>query len=187
MTKDEALKLALEALERSVATCFDRYSHDQVMSKPYHFINQTITAIKEALAQPEQEPVAWLESDPSTKNWPLRDLFTGSWNNAYSSHWHVGSKKPDAPLGNRLTPLYTTPPQSFTYEQVKAHIQAALLSSSMPQLQTFTGENPFPPQRQWVGLTEEEKESFWRADQMTHKEWEELFAAIEAKLREKNT
>lgn len=41
-------------------------------------------------------------------------------------------------------------------------------------------------QRTWVGLTEEEKESFWRADQMTQKEWDELFAAIEAKLREKN-
>ena len=59
MTKDEALKLALEALERCVATCFDPYAHEQVMSWPEHFVNQTITAIKEALAQPEQEPVAW--------------------------------------------------------------------------------------------------------------------------------
>ena len=58
--KDEALKLALEALERSVATCFDRYAHEQVMSRPEHFINQAITAINEALAQPEQEPTAWL-------------------------------------------------------------------------------------------------------------------------------
>jgi hypothetical protein len=48
----EALKLALEALERSVATCFDQYAHHQVMSQPSHFINQAITAIKAALAQP---------------------------------------------------------------------------------------------------------------------------------------
>ena len=55
MTKEqEALKLALEALERGVATCFDRYSHEQVMCRPEHFVNQTITAIKEALAQPEE-------------------------------------------------------------------------------------------------------------------------------------
>jgi hypothetical protein len=59
MGKDEALKLALEALEKSVATCFDRYSHEQVMSRPEHFINQAITAIKQALAAPVQEPVAW--------------------------------------------------------------------------------------------------------------------------------
>jgi hypothetical protein len=49
MTKDEALRLALEALERSVATCLDPYSHEQVMSRPEHFINQAIDAIKEAL------------------------------------------------------------------------------------------------------------------------------------------
>jgi hypothetical protein len=55
MTKDEALKLALEALEKSVATCFDRCAHEQVMSRPEHFINQAITAIKQALAAPVQE------------------------------------------------------------------------------------------------------------------------------------
>ncbi len=48
------------------------------------------------------------------------------------------------------------------------------------------GKNKDAPQRKWVGLTDEEKESFWRADQMTQKEWGELFTAIEAKLREKN-
>jgi len=57
----QALELALEALERSVATCFDQRSHDEVMGRPEHFVNQAITAIKEALAQPEQEPVATLD------------------------------------------------------------------------------------------------------------------------------
>ena len=55
MTKDEALRLALKALERSVATCFDPYSHEQVRGHPEHFINQAITAIKEALTQPVKE------------------------------------------------------------------------------------------------------------------------------------
>jgi len=40
--------------------------------------------------------------------------------------------------------------------------------------------------RPWVGLTDEEKKSFWTADQMTQEEWNELFSAIEAKLKEKN-
>jgi hypothetical protein len=44
-----------------------------------------------------------------------------------------------------------------------------------------------PPQRTWVGMTDEEKNSFWKADQMTQKEWDELFSDIEAKLKEKNT
>jgi hypothetical protein len=46
MTKDEALRLALDALERSVATCLDPYSYEQVKSRPEHFINQTITALR---------------------------------------------------------------------------------------------------------------------------------------------
>jgi len=41
-------------------------------------------------------------------------------------------------------------------------------------------------QRTWVGLTDEEKNSFWKADQMTQKEWDELFSDIEAKLKELN-
>ena len=43
------------------------------------------------------------------------------------------------------------------------------------------------PKRKWVGLTDEEKKSFWTADQMTQAEWDALFNAIEAKLKEKNT
>ena len=74
--KQEALKLALDALERSVATCFDQYAHRQVMSQPDHFINQAITAIKEALREHamrevqrlgqeiEQEPVKYSDYEP---------------------------------------------------------------------------------------------------------------------------
>jgi hypothetical protein len=45
----------------------------------------------------------------------------------------------------------------------------------------------YAPKRDWVGLTDEEKKSFWTADQMTQAEWDALFNAIEAKLKEKNT
>jgi hypothetical protein len=58
MTKDEALKLALEALERCVATCFDPYAHEQAMSGSEHFVNQTITAIKKALANEALDKMA---------------------------------------------------------------------------------------------------------------------------------
>ena len=48
MTKDEALRLALEALEN--AEYGDYYKKE---------LNEAITAIKEALAQPEQEPCCY--------------------------------------------------------------------------------------------------------------------------------
>ena len=63
MTKDEALKLALEALEEVVKWYQARDKDDKPM--PPHNQNpeikqaiETITAMKELLAQPEQEPVA---------------------------------------------------------------------------------------------------------------------------------
>jgi hypothetical protein len=39
----------------------------------------------------------------------------------------------------------------------------------------------------WVGLTKEDKESFWTADQMNQEEWDEFYQAVEAKLKAKNT
>ena len=51
MTKDEALRLAWEALERIIGTCLDEYTHEQVMSWPDHFINQAINAIEDSLKE----------------------------------------------------------------------------------------------------------------------------------------
>ena len=50
MTKDKALKIALGALE-------DAWYEDYGNKK----IKKAITAIEEALSQPKQEPVAWMD------------------------------------------------------------------------------------------------------------------------------
>jgi len=55
MTKDEALKLALEALEEA----WYHVGTFQPTEKAIDLYDEARTAIKEALAQPEQEPVAW--------------------------------------------------------------------------------------------------------------------------------
>ena len=81
MTKDKALKLALEiALDKE---------YQLRKTGQSHMIEPVITAIKEALAQPEQEPVAWL----------TRDSVDGC--------WYATANK----VGNDDKPLYTTPPQ----------------------------------------------------------------------------
>jgi hypothetical protein len=56
MTKDEALKLALETLET-------------LMIERGSIYDQAITAIKEALAQPEQTP--YITMPPSTPMWTI--------------------------------------------------------------------------------------------------------------------
>ena len=78
MTKEEALKMALEALKQI----------DEAMPFPVAKLAQA--SIKEALAQPEQEPMAWISTGP-----------------ARMIHWT--SDKPA--YGDDWVPLYTTPPQ----------------------------------------------------------------------------
>ena len=108
MTKDEALKLALEALERCVATCFDPYAHEQVMSWPEHFVNQTITAIKEALAQPEQDGQCKYCTDGcpacDARKLPEQEP-VGKFAKFTDGIWR------EVTDGSAGAPLYTSPPQ----------------------------------------------------------------------------
>ena len=57
MTEREALKLALEALQK----IYIAPEHEEYIRVWWPACEQAITAIKEFLAQPEQEPVAWME------------------------------------------------------------------------------------------------------------------------------
>ena len=82
MTPQErkVMEMALEALEYHTA-----------QTRPIHQTSEAITAIKEALAQPEQEPVAWITPDGEG----FRIRFSPPVN--------------DVPLG--WDALYTTPPR----------------------------------------------------------------------------
>jgi hypothetical protein len=123
MTEREALKLALEALKQI----------DEAMPFPVAKLAQA--AIKEALAQPEQEPVAW------RYRWSVEG---GNWVWNYATY--IERQKDD-----RCEPLYTT-----------------------------------PPQRTWVGLTDEEVKKIVGADRYTDLLLE-VVNFVEAKLKEKNT
>ena len=87
MTKDEALKLALELIQDYV----DEYGpHDKDSGAQY-----VITAIKEALAQPAQEPVAW--------RYKIVDCFG-------RPAWTLKTPRSDTRV-LESQPIYTTPPQ----------------------------------------------------------------------------
>ena len=84
-TQTEALKLALEALESCGSGHITDGGNQWYDEK---LVDNSITAIKEALAQPEHEPVAW---------WHPQDCdFEHEYKEWMSSSW---------------IPLYTTPPQ----------------------------------------------------------------------------
>ena len=115
----KVMKMALEALERCG-------------SENYVIEREAIAALRQALAQPEQEPVAWIENvrlDWLTKHGDKPDMYTLV--TKYKSGYDV--------------PLYTA-----------------------------------PPKREWVGLTDEEKQ-FFKAMGFSY------IDIVEAKLKEKNT
>jgi hypothetical protein len=102
----EVMKQALEALERAVSTCFDRRVHEDVMSRPEHFINQTITALRTAIeAAEKQEPVAWANI------------------NKHGDITHTNNKR----MPWSKTPLYTTPPAAQRLEAVNSQLLEALI------------------------------------------------------------
>jgi hypothetical protein len=113
MTKDEALKLAREALEDE--RYVSRYSH----------ISEAITAIKEALAQPAQEPVAWADkrSLDQIANFDATIYAKGGFYNATPLYTITPQRQPEERnfcprCGKRtadLTTIHTcTPPQENT-------------------------------------------------------------------------
>ena len=147
MTKDEALKLALEALEAILGTLTAAneqgtitdtiwFSNHETL---FDYITSEIDRIKEALAQPEQEPVAWLFQHDETgrMNYVSND---GIHNPAMFLEMN--------PRYALVCPLYTT-----------------------------------PPQRTWVGLTEEKRTEIRREH---YARTLPLMDAVEAKLKELN-
>jgi hypothetical protein len=76
MTKDEALKMAIEVL----------WSVEEYDKTGVNISKKAINACKEALKQPAQEPVAWIDDDVIVEN-----------------KWECYSKNPE--------PLYTHPHQ----------------------------------------------------------------------------
>ena len=107
----EALKLALEALER---LHYEMFTHQG---------EKAIAAIKEALAQPEQEPVAWEQfhehmAGPFYKAPPQPEKEPVAWGvfevNLHDMFFTEAEAVEMAQLKGthaEVRPLYTTPPQ----------------------------------------------------------------------------
>jgi hypothetical protein len=92
MTKDETLKLALEALEKCTTWHLTREQFDKNIT--------AIKVIKLALAAPVREPVAWIDAEKRTFEWNGPVL----WNT------------PTVAVLDKI-PLYTTPPAAQRTER----------------------------------------------------------------------
>ena len=85
---------------------FDSMNHeDSIFAGEFEEI---IAALRTALAEPEQEPVAWSVLDKRTgKHWYTHE-------SKYTAEWHAkeySHREPDGSPSMVVTPLYTHPPQ----------------------------------------------------------------------------
>jgi hypothetical protein len=175
MTKDEALRLALEALE---------YEAQKGNDNAYQFEREAIKAALEA----KDEPVAWMTI------------------NAYGEEDDIHYENPEGHLTEGWTykPLYTHPPsvqsenEPLEYwnavegwvkiDEVRNHFN----SVGCGTIYKTSGEDRVPlyttpPQRTWVGLTDEEIEQGCKESWVTLQAWQSAVWWAETKLKEKNT
>ena len=146
-------------------------------------------AIKEALAQPEQEPYGW-------------------YIDGYGAV--IGTAEPKSVRIGEWLPWYTTPPQpqpeqepAFWYSAQEDEFMTHKTRKEHERLNSYTHKvgkfdlalYTTPPQRTWVGLTRAERFEIEK-DMSKYYDYQhqcktvclpEFAAAIEAKLKEKNT
>lgn len=163
MTEREALKLALEVLEEVNNT--NSYWWQEVDKQTIEKIEPAITAIKEALAQPEQEPVAH-----SVVAGALFD-FMG---------WLTSRNK-------RLT-LSGADEASPAVEAIQEFSEKRGLSIKDAEVGFWTEFLSTPPQRTWAGLTDEEIDVLWfEAKDEDNNIIKQFARAIETKLKKLNS
>ena len=128
-------------------------------------IDNSITAIKEALTQPAQEPDEWFEG------WRVQDF-------------HNACKKPAqepvawSVIGNGKFGEYKLGQTFVDYEAT--HIYWKNRGYELVPVYTT------PPQRPWVGLTAEEILDLFDATNVYGSKWIEFARAVETKIKEKN-
>jgi hypothetical protein len=127
-------------------------------------LSAEVVRLQAALAQPEQEPVAWMSSD---RAWMWSD---------YSKAITAVANIPTL----TLIPLYAAPTQ-LEQEPVpeKRWVYGTPLLDAMTQ-------DYVPAQRPWQGLTEWEREAIAHACGAMGSDWLVFVEAVEKALKEKN-
>ena len=144
MTDRELMQQALEALERCVATCFDRYTHEQVMSSPEHFVNQNITALCARLAHtnefnPDWDAMAVMVEEQQRMAKRIAALEAQPEQEPVATLWqHGGTGRTRITMPGDITDcdaswfkaadLYTTPPQRKPLTDKMVLIAARVMS-----------------------------------------------------------
>ena len=171
MTKDEALKLALSALNEVRQETFRLMKDSQTLYSEKK-VWEAIYTIKKVLAQPEQEPVAWEQFYPDIGKPQIAF-------NAEVIGYVAPQPKKQEPVAYDKTEM-----NCFVQDLYDKKMQEGKHGHYETMFHVVhQAIKKVPPQRTWVGLTDEEKHEI-RYSHMTSAEFIDF---IEAKLKDKNT
>jgi hypothetical protein len=183
----EALKLTLQTLELSKETM-------KSACKKIDELKAENKALKEALAQPQQEPFGYFKAEPF--GWTDCAETDEGAIALYQAPPQRTEQNFCSRCGKRTNDIHTCTPPQDKYMTLKEKVNLAMNwfdsgQEDRAEFQTLMESIlAQPPQRTWVGLSDDEVESYW--------DWEdfqtgagrstilEMVRDIEAKLKEKN-
>ena len=176
----QALKLTLEALE-----CLKRdFDADQF---EWGVADEAITAIKEALAEPEQEPKCGAIIEVFGKDWRLEymSLPVGK-HKLYTQQYTYIAPTHQKPFGWKMVPIEPTNEMLKAMDEcsTEGYDERLLAGHASSVYMAAVDVAPTPPQRTWVGLTEDEVASLC---DFAYANDEEFVRNVEAKLKELNS
>jgi hypothetical protein len=176
MNKTETLKLALEALEYQLMQAGGETGCDHEIGICFCLETKAITAIKEALAQPEQEPECVAVINVLGNDWRIEHL--------------------SLPVGkHRLYAqqyTYTAPPKLEQEPVGHIYTIAGVQHCTIEQVLSDGPLYTTPPKREWVGLTEKASELVYEdvsGQSLRPQDYRlvlQFAVAVEAKLKELN-
>jgi len=188
MTKDEALRLALEALE-GVLDDSPKVLDASISGGLYEVVQcrDAITAIKAAL-EAKDEPASWklVPIEPTDQMLKAMDECSTE---GYDERLYAGHAASVYMAAVDVAPI---PPKQESKDEPKCvaivevfgkdwRLDYMALPVGKHKLYAQQYTYTTPPQRTWVGLTDEEANQLWES---TDSDWE-LMKRTEAKLKEK--
>jgi len=179
MTKDKALDLALEALEKSLPRLAPYGEQDWLDSRA------AITAIKQSLAAPTVQPTAWPLATEEEKagGWTLSYKFLESLSDRIDGRPAMETIESILMLTSSLTPPAQPTPASWMETVTANLVREGIGKHKAREL----AEHFYSlAQRPWVGLTDEEFEDIELRCRSTPFGKIEAMQKVEAKLKEKN-
>lgn len=189
MTDYELLKATLKILDKAklVSTTMNGPQKITLEFKTQHWLCMT-KAIGDRLAQPEPEPVAtqYKYIDAHGKDYWTSEPWEGK--KVEAVRYLYAAPQPEPTIDG--WPLYSGLPQpepkpvAFLSKDRKNYVVVGQPRWDVG-IQHWTPLYTAPPQREWIGLTDEEGDAILNSMPFGHN-YKQFYQAIEAKLKEKN-